>query len=74
MQLLPGFLGCIIPGVQAGGDLEDPRSESDEDGSDMGEPNDMEHGTVANAAVEDDIVDQLFALDDLCSDSVLTSS
>jgi hypothetical protein len=74
MQLLPGFLGRIIPGVRAGGDLEDPRSESDEDGGDMGELDDMEHGTVADAAVEDDIVDQLFALDNLRSDSVPTSS
>ena len=69
MQLLPGFLGHIIPGVRAGVNLEDPRSESDEDSGAMGEVDDMEHGT--DAAVEDDIGDQLFGLDNLRPDSVL---
>jgi hypothetical protein len=73
MQLLPGFLGRIIPGVRAGGNSEDPRSESDEDGV-MGEIDDMERSAVADAAVEDEIVDRLVALDSLRSDSLPNNS
>jgi hypothetical protein len=69
MQSLPGFSGPKTPGVQASSILEYPRSESDEDGGAIGEVDIMEHG-MADAAVEDEIGDQLFGLDSLRPDLV----
>ena len=55
----------------AGGNMMDPGSESDEVGGTMGEVDNIEHWNVADAAVEDDISDQLFVLDHLHPDSAL---
>ena len=70
MQLLQGFNRQTTPGVQAGSILEGPTSETDEDSSVMDVIDMMEHGIVADAAVEDEIRDQLFCLDNLRPDSV----
>ena len=71
MELLQGFTGQRDLGVWAGGNLVDPGSESDEVGGTMGEVDNIKHWNVADAAVEDDIGDQLFVLDHLYPDSVL---
>ena len=68
MELLPDFTGWRTPGMQAGSKLIDPGPEADEDSGIMGELNGMVQWTVANAAMEDDIEDQLLGLDNLCPD------
>ncbi len=65
LELLPDFTGWRTPGMQAGGNLMDPGPETDEDGGIMGEFDNMVHWTVADAAMEDDIGDQLLGLDNL---------
>jgi hypothetical protein len=70
MESLPRFSGWRTPGVRVGDILMDPRPESDEDGGAMGEVDNMDHRTVADAAVEDDIGDQLFGLDNLHPDPI----
>jgi len=69
MELLPDFTGWRTPGMRAGGNSMDPGPETDEDGGIMGEFDNMVHWTVADAAVEDDIGDQLLSLDNLRPDS-----
>src|SRR5258706_8543519 len=70
MKLLPGFSGQSTPGVQAGSILKDPRSGSDEDHSSTGDDDVMDHETMSDATVEDEIGDTIFGLDNLCPDSV----
>ena len=56
--------------MQAGSISEYPRSESEGDSGVMDVIDIMEHGIVADAAVEDEIRDQLFCLDNFCPDTV----
>ena len=70
MQLLPGFSGWRTPGMRAGSILEDPRSESDGDGCAIGEDDIMDYETMSDAAVEDEIGDTIFNLDNFHPDSV----
>jgi hypothetical protein len=70
MESLPQFSGWRTPGVCAGEILVDHEPESDEDGGDIGEVGDMEDRTLSDAAMEDEIADQLFELDTLHPDSV----
>ena len=70
MESLQGFTGWRDLGVRAGSNLVDPGSESDEVGGTMGEVDNIEHWTMADAAVEDDVGDQLFVLDQFRPDSV----
>ena len=71
MELLQGFTGWRDLGVRVGSNLEDLGSENDEVSSTVGEDDNTEHWSVADAAVEDDVGDQLYVLDNLCSNSVL---
>jgi len=73
LESLPGFSGCRTLGVCAGDILVDPRHESDEDGGAIveDEEGDMEDDIVGDAAVEDDIGDQLYALDNVPSDPIM---
>ena len=71
MELLQGFTGWRDLGVRVGGNLVDPGSESDEVVGTVSEADNSEHWTMADAAVEDDVGDQLFVLDQLRPDSVL---
>ena len=71
MELLQGFTGWRDLGVRVGGNLVDPGSENDEVGGTMDEDDNIKHWNVADAAVEDDIGDQLYVLDHLLPDSVL---
>ena len=70
MESLPDFSGWRTPGVRAGDDLGDPGPEGDEDGGAVGEFDNIENESLADAAVEDEIVDQLFGLDNLRSDPI----
>lgn len=72
MESLPGFSGWRTSGVRDGVSMG-PSPESDEDGSVIDELDDMEHGAVADAAVEDDIVEKLIGLDNLHHDPVAYS-
>jgi hypothetical protein len=47
------------------------RPEDDKDNDVMGEVDNMEDGIVADAAVKDDIGDQLFVFDNICSGPIL---
>jgi hypothetical protein len=67
MELLPGFSGWTTPGVQASGDYMGPGFESNHGDADE---DDLEDWTAADAAVDDEIQDQLFGLDNLCPDPV----
>jgi len=73
MGSLPGFSGCRTLGVHAGDILVDPRHESDKDGGAIveDEEGDTEDGIVVDAAMEDDIADQLYALDNIPSDPIM---
>jgi len=67
MESLPGFSGWGTPGVHAGDNLVDPGPEGDEDGGAVGEFDNIKNESLADAAVEDNIVGQLFGLDNLHS-------
>ena len=54
----------------AGGISMGPSPENNEGGGAISEFDNMEHGNVANAAVEDDILDKLFVLDNLHPDPI----
>lgn len=72
IESLPGFSGWRTFGVRTGEVLVDPGPESDEDGGPIAEiEDDSTEDEVVDAAVEDDIGDQLFALDNIRSDPIL---
>ena len=73
MESLPGFSGWRTPGVRAGGISMGPSPKNNEDGGAINESDNMEHGYVADAAVEDDVLDKLFVLDNLHPDPALFS-